>query len=85
MIISSIAAEVAVGQWVECNQPDCTMMFYRYTKGHKCYTISDELGTCPLCIRCRQEQNGTLPKKKGNVSDYVHHKSNDAKPGADTL
>lgn len=83
--MSSIAAEKTQGEWVECNQEDCNMMFFRYKEGHKCYSLSDRVGTCPLCIRRRQEENGTLPKKQGDVSEFVHHKGVDSKPGADTL
>jgi len=73
------------GSWEECNQKDCDMIFFRYPFGHKCYSVSDKIGTCPLCIFTRKTQNGTLPKKNSDISQFVHHKSNDAKPGADTL
>lgn len=83
--MSSIEAPRIEGSWEECNQTGCTKIFFRYVFGNKCYSLSDKIGTCPLCLRIKQEDNGTLRKRKGTVSDFVHHKSPDAKPEADSL
>lgn len=73
------------GGWEECIQKQCALMFYRYAFGHKCYTISDRMGVCPLCIFTIKVQNGTLPKREGDVSRFVHHKNNDSRPESGSL
>lgn len=83
--MSLIVASRVIGGWEQCNQTDCRMMYFRYAFGHKCYSVSDKIGTCPLCIHQKKIENGTLPKKDSDISKYVHHKSSDAKPESDSL
>lgn len=80
----SLEAPVLVG-WVECKLETCDMMFFRHPLGHRCYGLSDKIGVCPICIFDRKSENGTLPKRKGNVSEFVDYKYTDSKPGIDTL
>ncbi len=82
--MSSIAFEME-GTWEECILDDCNNIFKRHKEGHKCYTLGDKIGICPLCLHQRKKENDTLPKKEGDVSEFVHHKSNDAKPEGDSL
>lgn len=83
--IVSILQPRIEGSWEECNREDCTQIFFRYPFGHKCYSLSDKIGVCNLCIFSIKKVNGTLPNKDEDISKFVHHKSNDSKPEGDTL
>ena len=83
--MSSISPPRVVGSWQECSRTGCGLIFFRYGQGNKCYSLSDKTGICPLCIFQKKVENGTLTKRAGDISQFVHHKSVDARPGADTL
>ena len=83
MPMSSIAVEVE-GTWVECGLEDCKMMFKRHKKGHRAYTVGDEIGICPMCYFKKKVENGTLIKRNSSIFEF-HHKSTDSKPEKDSL
>ena len=72
-----------IGAWTPCSK--CNTVFFRYEFGHKCYSIGDKIGICSICLWEIKIQNGTLPKKNGDISQFVHHKNNDARPESDSL
>lgn len=36
---------------------DCKMMFFKHTKDSKYYSLSDVIGTCPLCTHKKHAEN----------------------------
>ncbi len=73
------------GTWKSCNLEECNNIFFRYNFSHKRFSISDKMGVCNLCIRDKQIENGTLPKKDGNISDFVKHRHDGTKPNEECL
>jgi len=83
--LSNIEPIRIVAGWTECSKSNCNLAFYRYVFGDRCYSISDKIQVCPLCIFEKKEQNGTLPKKDSDISGFVHHKGIECKPEASSL
>ena len=74
-----------LGTWCLCKKQSCENIFFRHPYGHKCFSLSDKIGICPLCIFEIRVKNQTLPKRTGNISDYTTYKHSSSKPENDTL